>query len=70
MRIGGTYLEHADGSLEVFRPRARSLSYASTEGVGVEGDQKRSKAPRVLRSAGRTFAQIPARQGTDSGRCR
>ncbi|KMO67481.1 hypothetical protein EV589_1619 [Mycobacterium sp. BK558] len=43
MRFGDTYLEHPDGSLEVFRTGARSLSYGSTEWIGVEGDQRRSK---------------------------
>jgi hypothetical protein len=44
MRFGDAYVEHHDGTLDVFRGGAKKpYSYASGEWSDVKGDQKRSK---------------------------
>jgi hypothetical protein len=44
MRFGDVYVEHNDGTLDVFRGGAKQAhSYASGEWTGVDGDQKKFK---------------------------
>ena len=52
MRFGDAYIQHTDGTLDVFRGGANNpYSYASDEWSEVEGDQKKSRGRFWTRSS-------------------
>ena len=52
MRFGDAYMQHNDGTLDVFRGGAnKPYSYASGEWSEVEGDQKKSRGRFWARSS-------------------
>jgi hypothetical protein len=42
MRFGDTYVKQIDGTLDVCRTGAKTLTYSPGEWANVEGDQRRS----------------------------